>query len=184
MRLAYSASVAALVLAIGGAPADEIPNPEFVNWSKFKTGTSVTQKGTSRVGNMATEFTMTATLVEVGADKLVIESSGAVRLFGGDVKVEPIRREVTKSAVPEPGAPKDGKPAGTFEEGTETLKIGETEVKARWFKFRSESDGVKTEGKTWVSDDVPGLVVKQDMTRVSGVITATDKTELVAFKKP
>ena len=188
MRLVCFASVAVLAFVARTAPAEEIPNPEFVSWSKFKPGTSITTKMTSTIGNLSTGATVTVTLLEVGADKLVTEVSGAAKVNDTAGAFPSMKIDITKTATG-PNAPKqdgaaNGRPAGTFEEGTETLKIAETEIKARWFKFKSESDGVKTEGKVWVSDDVPGSMVKQEMTRVSGAVIATDKLELIEFKKP
>jgi hypothetical protein len=56
-------------------------------------------------------------------------------------------------------------------------------VKAKWYKYKSEVEGIKSEGKMWVSDDVPGWVVKTELT-TTGAIASTMKTEVVAFKKP
>ena len=43
--------------------------------------------------------------------------------------------------------------------------------------------GMKTESKTWTSDDVPGGVVKM-ITKTSGATPATITLEVTEFKKP
>ena len=187
MRRASLALVA--LLAVGTASAEEVPNPEFVRWSKFKEGTSTTQKMTHTIGNLTMAATVTTTLIEVGTEKLVIESAVVVRINGMEAKEAILKTDVTKTVtLPKPvkkDDPGDGRPSGTFEEGTETLKIGGTDIKTKWFKFKSEADGVKTVGKAWLSDDVPGnMVIKQELTITSGVVTVTDKMELIEFKKP
>ncbi len=58
------------------------------------------------------------------------------------------------------GAIGDGRPDGTTDEGKENLKIGGTEYKTKWYKFKRKQDGVDVEGQIWMSDDVPGKLVK------------------------
>lgn len=188
MRFVFLTSVVVFVLA-GTAIADEPVNPAFASWSKFKPGTAVTTKFSRVIGGFTMGMTSATTLREVGADKLVLETSGTVRLNDQEGGFEPVRSTVTK-ATSEKDAKDDaragGKPEGTFEEGTETLTVGEakTKVEARWYKFKSEADGVKTEGKVWVSAAVPGGVVRQELTRASGAVTERQTTEVVEIKTP
>jgi hypothetical protein len=188
MRLACLASVAVLVLSAGVSRAeDTVDNPEFTTWSKFKKGTSITLKTTSAFNNMTTEITSTTTLVEVGADKLVVETSSVTKFNNMEIKAPPAKRDVMKTITLPKGVKKEDltakKPPGTFEEGTETVKVGGTEVKTKWFKFKAEMDGTKTEAKMWTSDDVPGSMVKMEST-TTGKVATTLKMELVEFKKP
>src|SRR4051812_12842445 len=97
MRFPLLASVAALVLAAGSARAEDIPNPEFANWSKFPKGTSVTHKQTAEAAGVKTEVVITMTLIEVGADKLVIESTGVNKSNGMEFKAPAKKRDVPKT---------------------------------------------------------------------------------------
>lgn len=189
MRLPCLVSLAATVLAVGTASAEDFPNPEFASWSKFKKGTSITIKTTTVAAGMTSEITTTTTLVEVGADKLVLTESSVTKAAGMEFKTDPEKRDVPKTVKlpdgvkkPDPKA-KVEKPAGTFEDGTETLKVAGTEVKTKWYKSKVEIAGNKTESKIWMSDDVPGGTVKMEAT-TTGMVAATIKTELVEFKKP
>ncbi len=57
-----------------------------------------------------------------------------------------------------------GRPTGTTDEGTETLNVCGTDTKTRWFKFKTESANLTTEGQVWIADGVPGRVVKSEQT--------------------
>jgi hypothetical protein len=156
-------------------------------WSKHEKGTSVTLKTTSG-GGMTSEVTVTTTLVEAGADKLVIETSVVSKVNGMEIKAPGTPRDVTKTIELPEGVKKEDltreKPPGTYEEGTETLKIAGTEVKAKWYKYKAEVAGTTIDAKMWTSDAVPGGVVKAEVTTTAGGVTTTTKTELVEFKKP
>ncbi len=186
MRLVWSASVAVLALAAGAASAqDAAPNPEFSGWAKFKKGTSVTVKTTTIGGGATSETLSTSTLVEVGADKLVIEYVSVTNVNGTELKLPTSRREIPKT-VPQPKGAKNGDPPAKpvpTETGTETLKIIGLELKTTWSKNKVEAAGTTSESKVWMSDEVPGAMVKMEST-VTGVVTSTIKTELVEIKKP
>ena len=186
MRRVTFALFALLALAVGTASAEDAENPEFASWSKFKKGTTATLKMTTTAANNTSEILMTTTLVEVGADKLVVETSTVTKFNGMEFKAA-AKRDVTKTIKLPDGVKKDdakgGKVPGTYEEGTETLKIGGTEIKTKWYKAKAEVAGNKTESKTWMSDEVPGSLVKMETT-TTGPAAGTLKMELIEFKKP
>jgi len=188
MRMNRFATLSLFVLMPGIAAAeDTIPSPEFASWNKFKKGTSVTLKMTSAVAGMNNETTVTTTLVETGPDKLVIETASVVKVAGMVIKSPPFKREVAKTVKVPDGIKKEdiqgGKPPGTVEEGTETLKIAGAEINTKWYKVKSEAAGTKTESKMWTSEDVPGLMVKMEAT-TAGALASTTKLELIEIKKP
>jgi hypothetical protein len=185
MRHAYLAAVASLALAACPAFAETIDNPEFAMWQKHKKGTSITLKTTSSAEGVDSETTMTTTLLEVGADKVVVETSVVSKFNGMEFKTPPTKRDVEKTLELPEGFKKEDfqgpKPKGTYEEGTETVKVGAGEFKAKWYKYRIEIAGQKTEAKMWISDEVPGTMLKLETTTTGG---GSSKTELLAFKKP
>jgi hypothetical protein len=192
MHMRLTRFAAAVVFALVARPAfaedkDTYPNPEFGTWSKCKAGTSVTLKTTTDAAGMKSELLMTNTLVEVGADKLVIETTNTIKVNGMEIKTPAQKREITKTIMVPKGVKKDdpanGKPKGTTEEGTETLKVAGMEVKTKWYKAAVEVAGVKSETKHWVSDDVPGMVVKS-VTTTTGAVNSTTTMELIEIKKP
>jgi hypothetical protein len=188
MRLSRLCAVAA-ILAIWSAPAaaadETIPNPEFASWSKFKKGASVTLKSVNEFNKMKTESVVTMTLVEVGADKLVLETVAVTKINGMEIKSPPVKRDVPKTftipKVDPKDVPKVEKPK--TEEGTETLKVGGVEVKAKWYKTTFEVMGTKTEATNWTSDEIPGGLVKS-VTKSTGAAAATFTMEVTEFKKP
>ena len=188
MRLTCLISAALFALATSaGSAQDSVDNGEFTVWSKYKKGASITIKMSSIAAGMNTELTTTTTLIEVGADKLVIEQTAISKIAGMEFKTPAAKRDVPKKVtIPKgvklPPTP-DKKPEGTYDEGTETLKIAGMEVKTKWYKYRSEMDGLKTEAKLWVADEIPGGLVKMEA-KTTGLIDSTSTMELVEFKKP
>jgi hypothetical protein len=188
MRVVICLSALVLVICVGTTTAQEtMDNPEFTTWSKFPKGTSITLKTSTTAMGMASESTITTTLVEVGTDKLVVEFSIASKSGGKEFKAPPMKRDVTKNITLPKGKekPKDGglKPPGTYEEGTETLKVSGMEIKTKWYKFKADEGGFKSDGKIWMSEDVPGFIVKMEA-KATGVVDSDTKMELVEIKKP
>jgi hypothetical protein len=178
-------SVVALALAAGLSSAADVENPEFAGWAKFKKGTAVTLKTSSTTAGTTSEILMTTTLVEVGADKLVLETATVTVVNKMEFKGPPVKRDVPKTVtVPDNVKKAAGdKPPGTVEDGAESVKVAGGEFKTTWFKTKTEVAGMKIESKMWMSDDVPGRLVKMESTSTGAVSTAT-KMELVEFKKP
>jgi hypothetical protein len=188
MPLTRFAAVAAILALVAGPAAaqDTVPNPEYASWSKQKPGTRVTLKSTSETSGIASEFSATTTLVEIGADKLVLQTDTVVKAAGMEFKTPGEKRDVPKTFTVPKGAKKDDapkKPEGTTEEGTETLKVAGVEVKTKWYKYKMEQDGTKIETQMWMAEDFPGMLVKS-ITKMSGKVASTTKTEVTEFKQP
>ncbi len=164
--------------------ADPVDNPAFKSWAKFKPGTSITMKTESEFSGMKSEITIISKLVEVGKEKCVIEVETISKVNGMEFKAPAMKQDVPKTFdIPKP---KDGKepkvelPDVKKEDGEETLKISGIEVKTKWSKYKSKTAAGESEGQTWLSEDVPGGVVKS----VSKSGTVSTKMELVEIKKP
>jgi hypothetical protein len=189
MRVHRTAAVAALLLLTGGlvTAQEMLPNQEFTDWSKFKKGTSVTLKTTSDAGGMKSEVVLTTTVVETGADKLVLETTSTTKVNGMEFKAPAVKRDVPKTVPLPPGIKKEDftatKPPGTYEEGAETVKIAGAVYKSKWYKSKFEMDKTKVESKMWLSEDVPGRLVKGETT-VTGPVNVTTKMEVTEIKKP
>ena len=188
MRSVCLASVAVLAMAVPASAAETIDNPQFAMWLKHKKGPSITLKTTS-TGDATSETVTTTALLEVGNDKVVVEMSGSTKISGMEFKTPPTKREVAKTFELPEGTKKEdfregGKPKGTYEEGTETLKVAGAEYKTKWYKYKVEIGQVKGDAKLWVCDDVPGTMVKMEMTTVAAGVTSKSTMELIDFKKP
>ncbi len=186
MRFQSILAVGIILFAQSSLRAEElVENPEFASWSKFKKGTSVTMRSLKIAKGKTSEVTVTTTLLELGADSLTLEISSVVK--EKDFKPEPERRVVRRLIALPKGLTKEefalGKPPGTVEEGTETVQCGGLELPSKWYRYKAEVAGIKIEGKRWVSNNVPGNIVKNEMT-TSGDLNETNKLELTQLKKP
>lgn len=182
----FRSVLAACVLAAAptaGFAAEKIDNPEFKSWAGYKPGASVTLKTVTDFAGNKTESLMTNKLVEVGADKLVIETTTVTKVAGMEIAGPPFKRDVPKMLDGPTGKPAAtvGKPEGTFENGTEEVKIAGTAIKTKWYKFKLEKP-VQSLGQTWMSDEVPGMIVKS-VTKLEGQVASTTTMELVEIKK-
>ncbi len=181
-RMLTATTLVLLTGLVSLADKKSIENPEFTQWSKYKPDTMTKLKMTSEIAGMKNESVIVTTLKEVGADKLVLEVETTSKINGMEFKAPPTKRDVAKMVEIEatPGdAPKVAKPAGTTEEGTETLKIGESEVKTKWYKYKTKANDLEVEGQSWISEDVPGSLVKM----VTKTATFSSTMELIEFVK-
>ena len=179
---ALSATLALLFGAVASAQEKKsIDNLEFANWSKFKAGASTTLKMTSEFNGTKSVTTMTTRLVEVKADTLTVETESEVEVMGKPFKAPAAKRDVTKTVEVPAGVPvpKGDKPEGTTEEGTETVKVGAAEVKTKWYKYKTKTTAGEISGQVWMSDEVPGQLVKM----VSTGDKFSSTMELTEFKK-
>ncbi len=185
MVLARMICTAALVVfsgAVAMADKKKIDNPEYVQWSKYKSDSMTKLKMVNEFNKMKTESTVITTLKEVGADKLVLETEVITNLNGMEFKAPATKRDVAKTIEVDDKAAdaiKAAKPEGTTEEGTDTLKVGKDDVKTKWFKYKSKASGMEVDGQSWISDDVPGSIVKM----VTKTSTFNSTMELVEFIK-
>ena len=190
MRVARIAMLAALVVMPAAmVRADEtIDNPEFANWSKFKAGTSVTMKTVSEVSGMSNESTLKTTLLEVGSDKVVVETAISMTVGGMKIDVPPMKRDIAKTITvtddyKKAKAEAEKQKANVkTEEGTETLTIGGVECKCKWTHSKISVMGSDVDSKIWTCDDVPGVTVKMEST-TSGTVSVKSKFEVTEFKK-
>ena len=176
-----------LVMASGSSThaQEKVENPAYAGWSKFKPNTVVKYKNTNKVvvmGNeIVSESDLTQTLLEATDDKVVVQYDVVTKTMGMEFKTPPSKQEYPRMIPLKPGQKKEnvGKPDNVFEEGTETIKVPAGEYKTKWTKCKVEDRVLQT----WVSDTVPGTLVKSATTIGNG-FTGTNVMELVEVKKP
>jgi hypothetical protein len=182
MRVRLAVIGVVMVVASSAAQEKKIDNPEYTSWAKFKPGTTTKMKMATEVGGSKSESAITSKLVEVAADKLVLEVETETTVMGQSFKAPATKRDVPKQ-LSVGTAPATPTPAPTSalstEEGAETLKLAGIEVKTKWRKYTTTAGGNETVGQVWMSDDVPNGVVKSVTT--SAAFSST--MELVEFVK-
>jgi hypothetical protein len=189
MRTSRMFVLVVFVAAGGGvlSAQEKIDNPQYTNWAKHKVGTTTTLKTTTTSAMFTSEGTIITKLLEVTADKIVVEMTVKSKAAGMDIDLPPMKQEYPKTIELPKGAKKEtfatGKPEGVTKEGTETLKIGGKEVKAKWYEYEVKANGSDVKAKMWMSDDVPGSLVKME-TKITSPVAAETKMELTDFKKP
>lgn len=172
-------------LTCGLGAQGDTPNPRYTSWAKVPKGTEVTTVLTTvdTLGK-TTVVTQTLTLLEVHTDNVVVGVVSVSEVTGAvPFKTRQKNQEIPKSSV----GLKSLDPRGTVEVGKalETVKTSAGEYKARWYKTVIEPDGSKIEGKTWLSDDVPGRFVKaESVTTVGGKVKYRTAEELVDVRRP
>jgi hypothetical protein len=189
MRASRLFALAVFVAAGGGvlSAQEKIDNPAYTYWAKYKVGASATLKTTTSSAMFSSEGTMTMKLVEVTAEKIVLEITAKSKVGGMEIDIPPMKQEHLKTVELPKGVTKEvftsGKPAGTTKEGTETLKVGGQEVKTKWYEYEVKAGGADVKSKMWTSDDVPGMLVKTE-SKIGGPMPTDSKMELIEFKKP
>jgi len=133
------------------AAAEEIDNPMYANWAKFKVGSMLKTRSQSIAAEQKMSIDSTATLLEVTPTKLVVEMK--TETTSGETKL-PTRTR--KQDVPA----KIAKPAdSTIKRSTEDVTVAGTTYTCQVAEETRESVQIKT----WTSDRIPGGVVKAEM---------------------
>lgn len=145
--LILKAVAAALLVAIV-----QSKNPEYDHWSNCKAGSWVKFKLEAEQAGQKISIEMTRTLSELTAEKAVIEQKNKTSING---TAQPEQTE--KEDVP---SGNDPNPTKIEKEGDEEVEVAGKKIKCHWI------EGTQGEGKVkfWLTKDVPGGVVKAEMT--------------------
>jgi hypothetical protein len=180
-----------LFAAASVASAEDVANPYYTFWSKSKPGATAVLKETTKLSGAAAESaeeatdakTITYKLAELTDDKAVVEVRVTQQENFGFVEAAPTRhiypakmsKEALEDLLEETGA------KGT----AATLKVGDKEVKVMAITGTLKKKGDESvDFKIWLSDEVPGGIVKRIRTdKVKGEVVAETTTELLSFKK-
>lgn len=162
--LAALVLVASPAFAADAAPkTKKIDNPEFASWSKFAVGAFVELTTVSDSMGQKSTSKMTHKLVELTADKAVVETAMVLEGVPAEFAPKPERRDVPKTIeVPDVEAPTQN-PDVKVVEGEETIDVAGTSVKCKTTESTVTASGMTTKSKTWTSDGVPGLMAKMEM---------------------
>jgi len=164
-----------------------IPNPEYVNWSQFKPGTVVTRKAVTISGGITVHGFEKSTLIELNPESMVVERQKTTeRMDTGEKKVnEPARRTVMAQFSP----PESIKPekfalpslAAKFVRD-EAVEILGKKYQAKVYEWSESTDSEPLFITVWFSDEVPGRILKQNITVKSNSLSTTDEIISIDLK--
>jgi len=179
--------VTVLILSIAGVSVadDASVNPGYAKWSKFKPGTSITIKSVTELMGNSGEVVLRIKLVEVTADKLVLETTISSTVLGQKTDDPPTRQDVPKKRPAKTNEDDDDEAfeKAKGEEGTETLKISGIEYKCKWKRVKSSADKAESILKIWSCDEIPGGAAKFESTIIGGKYPFKSNYEVIEVKK-
>lgn len=169
-------------LAVAG---EMIDNPQYEHWSQFKPGTYVVTRSKQVAAGQTTETEVKTELKSVSKEKVVLEMTSVTKMQGQEIAMppqtfeHPAEYEKPESPESEAEAPESVKPK--TKEGEEKIEIAGKKMDTKWYEVVSDNDGIKTHSKSWMSDDMPGQVVKS-VTKMAGEMPMNVETQVVDFK--
>jgi hypothetical protein len=188
-RLAMILAGACFALMATGAVRAE-DNPSYTSWAKCKPGTSTTMLTNSDMGGQSSKTETKSTLVEVTPEKCVIEIVNHIEAAGQTMDTPAQKVDIPKAmATAQANAEAVAHATGGKAEAKAEAKSTQEEVTVPAGKFKArvtentiEVAGTKTISKVWMSDEVPGGMVKMEAT-TDGAMKSTSKGELVKIEK-
>src|SRR5262245_3663338 len=168
-----------------------VENPFYKFWSTSKIGSSVTLKESTKLtgpaaggetGGVEVKL-IEHKLVELTPEKAVVETVVTEGEIFGFVQTAPTKhiyparmsKEVLEELIKETGAKAEDA----------TLKVGDKEMKVRFLTgtMKQGADD-EVEFKFWLSDEVPGQIVKRvRVSKVKSVVVDETTIEMVKFEK-
>ncbi len=144
----HAFATAALLVALL-APAGEV---EFDYWANHKVGSWVKLKMELEAQGVKIVVNTTHTLLELTADKAVVEQKNKVSANGMDQPEATEKEELFKG--------KDKDPITITKEGDEEIEVAGKKLKCHWIEgTQKETHKVKF----WISKDIPGGVAKAEI---------------------
>lgn len=146
------------------APEELIDNPQFAHWSKFEIGSSATLSTEILTGGQKVSTVSTNKLLEKNGEKVIVEISGTMNIAGQNNELPPqkqdIPAQIAKRTITQSATEKVDAAGKTFE-----CKVYEMS--------NDESGQPGAKAKVWLSDEVPGGVVKLEATLPNGSVTGS-----------
>jgi hypothetical protein len=170
-----------VICAAARADDDLVANPDYLAWSKFGVGTSVTfAADTNMMGNAYTATT-TTTLSAVTSDRVTLRVETTLLVNGKPTSLPPQTSDIP-ARVKKPSASAGVQPADAPQTQTSSEDVSALGRKfvCKKTKVTTVADGLTNWTSTWTSDEVPGGLVKTD-SETTGAETATIKTILTAI---
>jgi hypothetical protein len=171
------------LLAIAAQPSTAAPKG---GWAQYKPGTWCKTKTHSVIStagmNIESTTTTKTTLKDLSATEatLELETQSATTVNGKETASPPTTTTMKSPLEVEASASPAAAPQ-PVESGEETIQVGGKSYAAKWTKLVTEAGGLKTTAKQWISDTVPGALLKSESSS-DGPSKSTMTTELVEFE--
>jgi hypothetical protein len=146
------------------APKKKIDNPQYADWSRFKVGAFVEATIESDSSGSKSTAKMTTKMVELTAEKLVLEVTTVSKMAGQEFAMPAQKIEVPKILeIPDIKLP-ETKPEDTpkVTEGSETIEVAGKKVACKTIESTGDMMGMKHWSKTWYTNEIPGGWAKQE----------------------
>lgn len=166
-RVAVSVFACICLLAGASWAADElVDNPTYKSWSRHKVGSTVELQSNTDAGGQTLKTIVTQTLVELTPEKAVVEMNIKIDVPGA---TSPAGQKQTFAAkVKKQDAAASKLPQGMIGEvkdkGTEKVDIAGKSYTCEVYEFGGDRNGVKSTGKIWRTEEMPGTLVKMEST--------------------
>lgn len=172
-----AARLACLFLIVGTvvaapAAAQDVPNPAYEAWSKFKPGATARIVGSTKTMGMETTVEITTKLVEITPQQATVEVSAVINA-GGNKMEQPAERAPVAARVKQADSPAPV--------GEEEVTLDGKKYRCRVYELKRTEDGTTVVARTWMSDEVPGGIVKVESSTQGAVVSDT-RFELKEFK--
>jgi hypothetical protein len=153
MRIVRICIVGLIVLAGGLAQAEEIDNPQFAYWKKFAEGsTAIHELTADRPDGQKFKTEITTKLVSKSDDEVTVERTTTME-FGGQKRTSPPKTEKIKAKVD------NDKYDVKSDSGSEKIEAAGKTFDCKVIEIANPQNK-DTTLKLWMSDQVPGGVVK------------------------
>ena len=167
----------------GSAPASEATKPAETKvakqpWGSFKVGSYVVMQNTTEAAGRKMVMQIKTTLNALTADKATVEMETTV--MGQTTKSTVDFPLVASTATPAPTGTAST-PQAEVKTSEETITVAGKSLKCKVTTASSEANGMKSESKTWMSEEVPGFVVKS-VVKTTGAASSETTSEMTDFK--
>ena len=147
-------------------------------WGSFKVGSFVTMKSTTEVAGRKMTTEIKTTLNALTADKATVEMETTAM---GHTSKTTTDFPITAGAPIAAPTGTASTPQAQVETSEETITVAGKSLKCKVTAATSVMSGMKSESKTWMSEEVPGFVVKS-VVKTSGAAASETSSEVTNFK--
>jgi hypothetical protein len=155
-----------LMAGVSRAADELVDNPAYKSWSKHKVGSTVELQSSTDAGGQTFKTAMTQKLVELTPEKAVVEMSIKIDIPGATAP--PAQKQSFAAKVKKEDATVGKLPQGmkgeVKDKGSEKVSVAGKSYNCKVYEFTGEQNGVKSTGKTWTSEEIPGTLVKMEST--------------------
>ena len=165
--------------------AENVDHPAYLSWARHPVGTTIVVRSQTESKARILTTTTTSILKEIKPEKVILEILKVSDATEGLIKSPPERLEQYR-LFPLLGKTKKedvGKPTGAIAQGEEVLKVDGKDYKSVWFDTKGKGEGgMVWTSRIWMSDDVPGRLLKSVTNFPTAGTTVT--VELLELQTP